>query len=237
VKQLADAAALSARQRAARERAARERAQRVREALVALEELQPRRAQKAGGQTAQGEARGSTTDAQAHTMRMADGGFRPAYNVQFAADTEAGVIVGVSVGAVGSDGGLALPMVEQIQQRTGVQPQELLADGGYTDTKTIAALDHAGITFYAPVAVRGAADPHQPLPSDPAATRRWRERMSTPEAQTIYTERAATSERVNADVRTHRSLDRLPVRGLGKVTCIALLNAIVFNLLWMVTRA
>src|SRR5271167_3348870 len=34
------------------------------------------------------EPRASTTDAQARVMKMADGGFRPAYNVQFATDTK-----------------------------------------------------------------------------------------------------------------------------------------------------
>ena len=123
VKTLADDAAVNARQRAARERAARERQQRVSEAITALKTLQERREKKQGGRTAKGEPRGSTTDPQAHTMRMADGGFRPAYNLQFAADTQAGVIVGVSVSDVGSDGGLAKPMVQQIQQRTGVPPR------------------------------------------------------------------------------------------------------------------
>jgi transposase len=236
VKNLADDGSVNARQRAARERAAREREQRVNAAIAALKTLQERRDKKQGGQTAKGEPRGSTTDPQAHKMRMPDGGFRPAYNVQFAAATQAGVIVGVSVSDVGSDGGLAKPMMEQIQQRTGVQPQEFLGDGGYPDTKTINALSKMGIALYAPVAVRGDEDAHQPRPTDSAAVRQWRERMSTPEAKAIYKQRAATSERVNADVRTHRTLDRLLVRGLTKVTCVALWNAIVFNLLWMVSR-
>jgi len=236
VKKLADDGSVNARQRAARERAAREREQRVHAAIAALKKLQERRDKKQGGQTAKGAPRGSTTDPQAHKMRMPDGGFRPAYNVQFAAATQGGVIVGVSVSDVGSDGGLAKPMIEQIQQRTGVQPQEFLGDGGYPDTKTINALSKMGITLYAPVAVRGDKDAHQPRPRDSAAARQWRERMSTPEAKEIYKQRAAISERVNADVRTHRTLDRLLVRGLSKVTCVALWNAIVFNLLWMVSR-
>jgi hypothetical protein len=37
------------------------------------------------------EPRASTTDAQARVMKMADGGFRPAYNVQFATDTKSTV--------------------------------------------------------------------------------------------------------------------------------------------------
>ena len=35
------------------------------------------------------QARVSTTDAEATVMKMADGGYRPAYNGQFASDTEA----------------------------------------------------------------------------------------------------------------------------------------------------
>ena len=238
VKRLADDGAVSARQRAARERAARERAERVAAAITALEQLQRRRQKKRGGQTAKGEARGSTTDPQAHTMRMPDGGFRPAYNVQFAADTATGVIVGVAATAVGSDGGQAQPMVEQIERRTGESPAEVLADGGYPDRRTINALDRQGVTLYAPVADRGAGvDGSELRSSDSAAAQRWRARMSTPEAKEIYKQRAATSERVNADVRTHRTLDRFGVRGLGKVTCVALWNAIAFNLLWMIARA
>ncbi len=236
VKKRADDAALNARQKAARERAAREREQRVTAAIEAVKRLQERREKKQGGQTAKGEPRGSTTDPQAHKMRMADGGFRPAYNLQFAADTQAGVIVGVAVSDVGSDGGLATPMLQQVRERTGSQPEEFLGDGGYPDTKTINALDKMGITLYAPVTARGDEDPYHPRSRDSAAARRWRERMNTAEAKEIYKQRAATSERVNADVRTHRTLDRLLVRGLSKVTCVALWNAIAFNLLWLVTR-
>ncbi len=237
VKKQGDDGALNARQRAGRERAAREREQRVNAAIAAVKRLQERRVKKQGGQTAKGEARGSTTDPEATKMRMADGGFRPAYNLQFATDTQAGVIVGVAVSDVGSDGGLAKPMLEQVRQRTGGQPEEFLGDAGYPDTKTINALDKMGITLYAPVTARGdEQDPYQPRPGDSAATRRWRARMTTTQAKAIYKERAATSERVNADVRTHRTLDRLLVRGLGKVTCVALWNAIAFNLLWLISR-
>ena len=50
-------------------------------------------------------ARYSTTDANATLMKLANGGFNPAYNVQFATDTKSKVIVGVSVLTTGSDQG------------------------------------------------------------------------------------------------------------------------------------
>ena len=55
-------------------------------------------------------------------MKMGDGRFRPAYNVQYAvAGSETGghrTIVGVNVTNVGSDMGSLAPMVEQIAERT-----------------------------------------------------------------------------------------------------------------------
>ncbi len=58
-----------------------------------------------------------------------------------------------------------------------------------------------------------------------------RARMAAAESKAIYQERTRTSERVNADVRTRRTLDRMPVRGLPKVSCVALSNALAYNLL------
>ena len=56
----------------------------------------------------------STTDPEARVMKMPDGGFRPAYNVELATDKDSGVIVGVAVTAEGTDAGQASPMEEQI---------------------------------------------------------------------------------------------------------------------------
>ena len=62
-------------------RAAQEREQHIRAALAQLPEVAA--AKKRNGGKAE-EARASTTDAEARVMKMGDGGFRPAFNVQFA---------------------------------------------------------------------------------------------------------------------------------------------------------
>ena len=49
-------------------------------------------------------------------------------------------------------------------------------------------------------------------------------------------ERAATAERTNADLRGHRGLDRLNVRGLAKVKSVVLLAALTFNALRMIAE-
>jgi hypothetical protein len=46
-------------------------------------------------------ARVSTTDPEATVMKMGDGGFRPAYNIEFSTACDHQVIVGVDVGVGG----------------------------------------------------------------------------------------------------------------------------------------
>jgi len=78
---------------------------------------------------------------------------------------------------------------------------------------------------------RGGKDPFTPQITDSATVSAWRRRMGTAAAKEIYKQRAPTSERVNADVRTYRSMDRMLVRGAGKVLCVALWNALPLNLM------
>jgi transposase len=85
----------SKRQEAAKKRAAQERLERVEEALKNLKELEEQKEKKKTG-TAE-KARCSMTDPEARNMKMPDGGFRPAYNVQFATDGETRMIVSVEV--------------------------------------------------------------------------------------------------------------------------------------------
>jgi transposase len=223
-----------ARQRAARERAARHRQERITRALQELEQIEAQRAAQSGGKKAKGEPRASLTDPQARKMKMGDGGFRPAYNVQFAADTQSQFVVGVGITNSGSDQGEATSMIEQVTARTGVQPAEYLVDGGFTSKDNVTDVTEMGITLYGPVVERGDQDPHQPRAYDSHAVADWRLRMATPQAKEIYKDRAATIERVNADTKTHRSLGRFLVRGMNKALSVALLNAITFNMVhWL----
>src|SRR5690606_32699870 len=122
-------------------------------------------------------------------------------------------------------------MVDQIAARTGRKPGQYLVDAAYTDKNSVDALEAMEVTLYGAVPERAGKDPFAPQRTDSVAVSAWRQRMGTAAAQEIYKERAATSERVNADVRTYRTLDRMLVRGIGKVLCVALWNALAFNLL------
>ena len=183
------------------------------------------------------EAQASMSDADATVMKMGDGGFRPAYNVQYGTDSHSQVIVGADVVTTGSDQGQLAPMVEQVNQRCQQSPEQWLVDGGYPAHEQIDAV--AGqTTVYAPVPKPKDkdTDPHLPKPGDSGAVAAWRERMGSQEAKAIYKDRAATAECVNAQAR-ERGMTCFRVRGLAKVKCVTLWFAIAHNLMRMAALA
>jgi len=227
------------REQAARERAARERESRVAEALRRLPAIQASKRQqqrtKAKAERPKvTEPRVSTTDPEARVMKMPDGGFRPAYNLQLATDVDSQVIVGVGVVTRGSDGGEALPVVQQINQRTGRSPEAYLMDGGFATRGDITALESQGIAVYAPTRAprteTGGRTQAEPRPDDTDEVAGWRVRMETDEAKEIYKERAATAECVNAHARRY-GLRQLLVRGAQKALSVLLLVAVAHNVL------
>jgi len=222
-----DPTAGTRRQQAARQRAAEDRHARLQQAL---EQLPLVEAGKPASKKA--EARVSTTDPEARVMKMGDGGFRPAFNVQLATDTQTQIITGVDVSNSGGDQGQLAPMVEQLHERYQERPQEMLADGGFTKKEDISKLEQAGTTVYTPVPASKdpERDPHTPRPDDTPEVARWRQRMATPEAKEIYKERASTAECVNAHAR-NRGLHQFRVRGLAKVKAVVLLYVLAHNLL------
>jgi transposase len=227
------------REQAARERAARERMERVQAALRELPAVEAvkakqRRTKSKADRAKVTEARVSTTDANTRVIKMADGGFRPACNVQFATDTASGVIVGAGVVSEGSDAGQAEGMVNQIELRSGVRPESYLIDGGFAQRETVTRLTKRQITVYAPVRSPNTKisgrEQTSPRSDDTPEVIAWRVRMETEEAKAIYKRRAATAEWTNAQTR-HHGLNRFTVRGLGKELSLVLLVAIAHNLL------
>ena len=217
------------RERAARERAARERLARVKRALERSEELK----EKKSGKDKE-KVRVSTTDPEVPVMKMGDGGFRPAANVEFATDTASQVVTGVDVTNRGTDPGEMAPMVEQHHERYDIYPPEVLVDGGFTKKEDIDAVSapEKGCTVYAPVPKpkKEDRDRHVPLPGDSPAVAEWRQRMGTEEAKEIYKERAATAECVNAIAR-NRGLRQFTVRGLEKIKTVVLWYVLAHNLM------
>jgi len=81
---------------------ASDRLERVKAALSELTQVEAAKA-KSHDKKRERPARASTTDPQSRVMKMPNGGFNPAYNVQFASDPDSRAIVGVMVSNSGSD--------------------------------------------------------------------------------------------------------------------------------------
>lgn len=167
-------------------------------------------------------------------MKMADGGFRPAHNVELATDTASQVITGVAVVNAGSDSGQRPPMVQQHQDRYDQMPEEFLVDGGLAQWESIEQVSSptVGTTGYAPLQKtrKEGRDPHEPLPGDSEVIAAWRQRMGTAGAKAIYKVRAATAECVNA-ISRNRGLQQFLVRGLEKARTVVLWFVLAHNLM------
>lgn len=234
-----DEGAASRRAKAARLRASQERVERLEQTRVEMARLMAANATRAASASNKHRAvdprnlRVSTTDPEARRMKMPDGGFRPAYNVQFATTTVGGVVVGVAVTNAGSDGEELEPMVKQLHRRYGSRPAEVLVDGGFASHAVIERLAQESVTVFAPVKnaeaeLAAGRDPFAAKRRDGPAVAAWRRRMGTSEAQAIYRQRGQTAEWVNAEAR-RRGLRQFGVRGLTKVTAVATWLALAHN--------
>lgn len=237
-------AADKARKMAAQKQRAEEKQKRLQRAIAQLPELKKKqeKAAKRAGKGKWGrkirdkQPRVSTTDPEARVMKMANGGFNPAVNVQVATDTESRAIVGVEVSNEGSDSaGLSQPMREQVERRTGKKVEQHLLDGGYMRTQDIEKAHRQGVELFMPP--KPAKNPKnrgqelEPKPGDSEAVQAWKKRMRSEEGKQIYKQRGSTSETVNADLRTYRGLTQIMVRGLGKTKCVALWCALAYNVM------
>ena len=121
-------------------------------------------------------------------MKMPNGGFNPAVNVQLATDTESRAIVGVEVTNEGSDAvGLSAPMRQQVEQRTGGKVEQHLIDGGYLRTEDIEQAQAHGVELFVPP--KPAKNPAnrgrelEPKPGDSEAVLAWKRRMASEEGK------------------------------------------------------
>lgn len=219
--------------KAAKERAARERSERVKAAQTALAEIKRQRQEreeKRGNGKKPKEPRASTTDADARVMKMADGGFRPGYNVQVASVAGEQIVVAVDVCNTGSDRGLMRPMLEQLHRLTGHFPGRHLVDGGFSSAQDIEWAHGNEVEVYCPpTQSKHGTDPYLPRRGDGAGVLAWRARMGSEAGKAQYKPRSIC-ECIHARWRNW-GLRQLAVRGIEKVRAVVLLYALTNNIL------
>jgi transposase len=218
--------------RGAQERGARERESRVNAALRQLAELKAQRERRANRKkgTKPSEPRASTTDPQARVMKMADGGFRPAYNCQIATVAQGQIVIAVEPQMVGSDRGLLRPMIERLTRLYGRVPKRHLVDGGFNKNADTEWAFAAGVKVYGPPGnSKHKTDPYAARAKDGPGVAAWRRRMKSPHGKGIY-KRRAPGECINARFRNW-GLKQFTVRGIEKINAVLHWFALANNIL------
>lgn len=223
--------------RAAQERAVCEREARVAEALKNMAEIEAQRARRGRANRNNRkkdkkpqEPRASTTDPQARVMKMADGGFRPAYNCQMATVAQGQIVLTVEAVGVGSDRGLMRPMLEALVGRYGRLPKRHLVDGGFNKNEDLEWAAAQGVKVYGPAANnKHKTDPYAPRRDDGPGVAAWRRRMKSPHGKSVY-KRRGPGECINARARNW-DLRQFTLRGLQKVNTAMRWFALANNIL------
>jgi transposase len=215
--------------RAAQLRSAQEKQQNLNMALEELEKVNAdkiataKRDRKKVSEEVLEKTRSSMTDPQARIMKMACGGFRPAYNIQFASTNVGKAIIAVEVLNKGNDKNQICNMIQRIEKLHDIIPEKYFVDGGYTGKEELERTveKYKSCEIYMPV-------PEKQKLNESEAEVALRTRMESLEGKELYKERAATAEHVNAQSR-NRGLDQFRVKSIKKVTCMALIFAIAQN--------
>lgn len=231
---LAEIEAAAARRAAKAEAKKKRQAERKRQAAqTAKAPAQPsrkRQAEKTEKTKKTRAPRASTTDPEARVMKMADGGFRPAYNVQIASVPERQIVVAVDPVTSGSDRGLLRPMLEAVKRRYKKLPRRHLADAAYGKKADIEWAHQNGVLIHCPpLKNKHGTDPFAARPDDGPGVAAWRRRMKSPAGKGRFKHRAL-AECIHARCRQW-NFHRLTVRGRAKVRAVMLWFALANNLL------
>jgi transposase len=142
--QAADEEKTAQRQASARRRAARQRVSRLEAACREVERLQREKKHDRKDFV----ARASSTDPEAHVMRNGEGGTVPSYNVQLMTDTAHGLVVNVEATTDAIDYRQLEPALERCERALECRPQQVVADGDYTNHASVQAAAACGVDFY-----------------------------------------------------------------------------------------
>lgn len=132
----------SIRKKKAQQRAVKKKVERLEKAMEEYKKLDEQKSKKK-------EIRISKTDPENRIMKNSSGGYEPAYNAQFATDTENKIIIGKEVTNDGSDYNSLAPMMNQVKSRTEKKADQVLVDGGYNSYSNIIEMSEKDIDLIA----------------------------------------------------------------------------------------
>jgi transposase len=224
---------VSARQAAARQRGARDRHARLQRALAVVQQRQAQRRQAHRAASPPEQARANETDPDVAKMKMPDGGYRQAYNVETVTDVDSSLIVTVAVTNQGSDNGQLGVMLDQVEREHQARPEAVLADSGFSDQDDVQHWEQKQVQVLMPPKNeqkerQSGRDPYARKRRDSDVVAQWRARMGEAATQQRYRRRAPVAEGVHAQ-QANRGWRRFRLRGLVKAQVEALWQAFGHN--------
>ena len=173
---------------------------------------------------------------------MPDGGhkgsFVQGYNAQIAVDGKSQVIVAAEVTQQSNDKQQLVPMLEQVKQNVGAQPQAASADHGYWNAKQVGDARIQGIDLHVATGKQKhgepstAADEDAPESTAEAGLReQMQQKLKTEAGRDLYRMRKAIVEPVFGQIKEWRGFRRFLLRGLQKVRAEWKLICLTHNLL------
>ena len=177
----------------------------------------------------------SRTDPDARFLRQR-GGYELGYTGEIAVSDDH-LIVAQRVTHNASDNHSLQPLVEQVEQRCGASPGEVLADSGFFSGENVRELERRGIGVYVPDSAlahelntgkraqrAGCARIRSPH------LRRLRQKLRSPAGRATYGRRKAVVEPVFGVLKQQRGMRQFRTRGLAKVGIEFTLATLAYNL-------
>ncbi len=188
-----------------------------------------------------GEAKLSRRDGEARFLRER-GGFTLGYTAEMAV-SEDHLIVAQRVTLHRCDVPALVPLVEEVEQRTGERPEKALADAGFYSNQNVRDLEERGIKVYVP-------DPNlaRELNTGKRARTIGRNRVRSPELKAmrkklrspagrqVYRRRKALVEPVFGVLKQQRGMRQFRTRGQVQVAAEFTLAALAYNLTRLFAR-
>ena len=154
------------------------------------------------------------TDPESRIMLDGSGAFQQSYNAQIAVDAGARIIVGALVSNVAADARQLIPVLDRVEEVTGMCPRKVLADAGYRSEENFEALRARNIDGYVAVGrERSISASHARLPLTNAMARKLR----TKKGRQTYRKRKHIAEPPFGWIKSVLGFRGFSMRGLRKV--------------------
>lgn len=164
------------------------------------------------------------TDPESRIMPSSEnkGSFVQAYNCQAAVDDQEQIIVAEDVTQQANDKRQAVPMLDQVKENTGQNPDQASMDAGYFSETNVSSIQGMKIEPLIPPNRQEhgksiPAAPRGPIPKDLSVIDRMRRKLRTKQGREDYSKRKETVEPVFGQIKQGRGFRQFLLRGLQKV--------------------